>query len=772
MLVLQFWARRKSINFWLTCLVVACVLPAAAVSAFLIDRSFERERAGIEAETVALARALMQTVDRQLRGIQSALQVLATSPHLAAGDLARFRDQAIAALPSIAVNNIVLIRPTGGQLMNTLRPFGSPLPTQTNQDELARLFATGAPAISNLFVGGLTGRPTIVAEVPVFSNGAVAFALTAGLMPEQFGELLRQQSVPADWVVAIFDRTGTIVARTHRPDEFVGRRGSPALLQRMAEVAEGTVENGTTIDGIAVFSGFSRSAFSGWTVAIGVPTAALVRDARQALFVNAAVAMVLLAFGALLARYLGTRIARSIHALTGPAMAIGTQTPVSLPPARIEEVHELGQALLKASQIIAERARERDQAASAERAMMVAKQAAEAANHAKSEFLALMSHELRTPMNGVLGFAQLLDSDYFGALGPKQKEFVAEILASGNHLLELINDILDLSKIEIGKLSVSMERVEIVPLIKSVIAMLAHAAEKASISLDAGDFGLGMPHVMADRVRLAQALLNLGSNAIKYNRPGGRVTFSCERLADERVRICVSDTGIGIAEERQAELFQPFNRLGAEHRAIEGTGIGLALTRRLVELMGGQIGFSSVAGSGSRFWIDIPIYVAAAHGEHLAPQAIDTDLVRTSGFSALYIEDNPSNRALVRSIFSTLDHVRLLEASDGTTGLEMARQHRPDLIILDINLPDLNGFAVLQRLKRHADLAAIPVLALSANAMPRDIKRGIEAGFFRYLTKPLAVNTFLEAIEAALTARPYGDMPAGTTRRAGPVSQA
>jgi CheY-like chemotaxis protein len=281
---------------------------------------------------------------------------------------------------------------------------------------------------------------------------------------------------------------------------------------------------------------------------------------------------------------------------------------------------------------------------------------------------------------------------------------------------------------------------------------LEQSAGKGEIDLGAQDFGLGMPPVMADRVRLAQILINLGSNAIKYNRPRGTVRISYEHL-DDKVRIAINDTGIGIPSERQAELFQPFNRLGAEHRAIEGSGVGLALSRRLIESMGGTIGFSSTPGEGSRFWVDVPVYRCSIAEDQAIPAAAIPDLPHRSGFSVLYVEDNPANLTLVRNIFATLTDVTMIEAMDGAMGIAMAKQHCPDVIILDLNLPDMSGYAVLQRLKRIPELAATPVLALSAGALPRDIKQGLEAGFLRYLTKPLDVKKFLGAIDAALSQR-------------------
>lgn len=387
---------------------------------------------------------------------------------------------------------------------------------------------------------------------------------------------------------------------------------------------------------------------------------------------------------------------------------------------------------------------------SAEAALEQAKAEAERANQAKSDFLTSMSHELRTPMNGILGFGQLLATSHFGTLTPRQKEFVDAILDSGKHLLDLIDDILQLSKIEAGKLTVTPESVSLLPLIKSVFANLQGDARKYGIELKGGDAGLGMPEVLVDRTRLAQAIINLGSNAIKYNRANGSVVFSCETVENDRVRISVRDTGIGIPTDRQKELFQPFNRLGAERGLIEGTGIGLSLTRKLVSLMNGSLDYTSRPGEGSCFWIDVPIS-REAPAETVDDAVATSAELRRSGYSILYVEDNPGNRTLMRHVIETLKDVTLLEATTGQAGLAMARDECPDLIILDINLPDVSGFALLQQLRLMPMTATIPVLALSADAMPGNIQRGIESGFFRYLTKPLDVEALLLAIDAALS---------------------
>ena len=478
------------------------------------------------------------------------------------------------------------------------------------------------------------------------------------------------------------------------------------------------------------------------------PAAEFFAYSREALLITGSVCIVTLLLGLLFAVLIRRRISRSIEALHGPALSLGTGDPITLPRVEVAETDKLREALVTASQLNEQLDKERADASERERRQNIGKEAAEESNRMKSDFLTSMSHELRTPLNGILGFSQLLEVPHFGALNPRQKEFVTQIVLGGRHLLNLINDVLDLSKIESGRMTVSPERVELVPLVKSTMATLTQMAIKHNIDLDPGSFGKGMPPILADRVRMAQCLLNLGTNAIKFNRPNGSVAFSYGILEEGWVRITVRDTGIGIAKEKIGELYKPFNRLGAELSAIEGTGIGLALTKRLVGLMGGRVGVESTVGEGSSFWIDMPVFIGKAV---TPPSELAPDLVRhKAGFTVLYVEDNPPNMVLVRNILSTLENVRLIEAVDGASGIALAKEHHPDLIVLDIHLPDINGFAVMQKLKRLPKFAATPFIALSADAMKGKVRRGIEAGFFRYITKPLDVQQFLSAIDEAL----------------------
>jgi PAS domain S-box-containing protein len=374
------------------------------------------------------------------------------------------------------------------------------------------------------------------------------------------------------------------------------------------------------------------------------------------------------------------------------------------------------------------------------------------ANRAKSEFLSRMSHELRTPMNAILGFAQLLEMD---DPNPEQGEALAHILRGGRHLLDLINEVLDISRIEAGRLSLSLEPVEIAETLTESFDLVQPLARQREIRLSA-PVGCAC-HVLGDRQRLKQVLINLISNAIKYNRANGTVTVICERR-DERLRISIADTGIGIPAEKRDSLFIPFERLGAEHGAIEGTGLGLALAKRLVEAMEGTMGVESTLGEGSMFWLELPITESPVHRAELMDAPPPPMVEHDRGHTVLYIEDNLPNLRLVERLFERRPSLTLRVASSGAAGLDMARQNPPDVVLLDLNLPDMEGRDVLLRL--HEQSAQTPVIVLTADATPGQRTRLEEAGAFAYLTKPLDVRKFFEVLDRAIIERPFAALTA------------
>jgi len=438
-----------------------------------------------------------------------------------------------------------------------------------------------------------------------------------------------------------------------------------------------------------------------------------------------------------------------------------------------------------------------------EQSLRSASDEAARASDAKSEFLSRMSHELRTPLNAILGFAQLLELDM---LPVEQQASVDQIQRAGQHLLSLINEVLDISRIESGRLSLSLEPVDVGGLLDEVTMLLTPAAEAAGLSLTVASGEERGAFVRADRQRLLQVLLNLGSNALKYNERGGSVSFRTSFSAQDRVRFEVRDTGPGIPLDQQDQLFVPFSRLGAERSAVEGTGVGLALSKQLVELMGGAIGVESLPGHGSTFWVELgsarskptdkgarlerpaPTYSGvpevqdeewpreergAANGSAgVVPEGTGPGLADSLGVPApssgdaygpgeekrglvvLHIEDNASNALLVEQVLARRPAVRLVSSAEAGLGLELAREYRPDLILLDLHLPDFPGDELLFRLKAIPELAGTKVVVVSADATPGRIRRMLDLGVEGYLTKPVDVEALLHLVDLEIAAMP------------------
>ncbi len=391
-----------------------------------------------------------------------------------------------------------------------------------------------------------------------------------------------------------------------------------------------------------------------------------------------------------------------------------------------------------------------------------ARRVAEKANLAKSEFLSSMSHELRTPLGAILGFAQLLEAASPPPT-PQQQGNVEQILKAGWHLLELVNEILDLAAVESGHVSLSIEPIMLDEVLRECESMAAAQAMRHGVGVT---FAAPAERffIKADRTRIKQVIINLVSNAIKYNRPAGTVRVTCTRRPGDFLRISVQDTGAGLAPEQLDQLFEPFNRLGQQAGATEGTGIGLVLTKQLVEMMGGTIGVESQVGTGSVFWVELGLAVATVAAAPAAASPVAQGASSIRPCSVLYVEDNPANLLLVERIVERRPAIRLLSARDGVSGVALARSARPDLILMDIDLPDISGIEARRLLACDPETAHIPVIALSANAMLHDIEKARAAGFFRYLTKPVKVAELLESLDAALALTPAA--------RASPAGQA
>lgn len=471
---------------------------------------------------------------------------------------------------------------------------------------------------------------------------------------------------------------------------------------------------------------------------------------HQRAMIATAIAGIAGALGALLAVLLfSTGIVRRVHRLADNAERLARGAPLVPAEPATDELGQLASRLDHASHLLATRSAE------AEKAYREAEQA----NHAKTEFLSRTSHELRTPLNAILGFAQLLERDL---QEPAARDSVAHILKGGRHLLALINEVLDIARIETGLIDIDLQAVEVDNLLREAVALITPIADQTGINISikiGQDIDTANPinpadqpkkiYVLADRKRLLQVMLNLLSNAVKYNEPNGSVSLHV-LVQGRRARIQVSDTGKGIPAELQERLFTPFDRLGAEHRSSEGTGLGLAVSRQIVRAMGGDIEMTSSPGKGSTFWIDLPVADnIAINPVTLIPAPIQPRLLRSC--TVLYIEDQSSNLALVEILLSRRSNITLISASSGSAGLALAISHRPDLILLDLHLPDMDGEQVLASVRATPAMQGTPIVILSADALPSTITHMMSAGANAYLTKPLDVSLFFSTLDRLLS---------------------
>jgi len=572
--VAQVWS--VTIQRQLVRLVAASVVPAALAAALLIGYSYDRQRALIEDRTLDIARALAQTVDRELASAQAALSVLATSPYLASGDLAAFHRQAQDAIRDLRGDIFVLSDASGQQLINTLVPFGSALPLRGNLAEVRRVFETGEAVISDLFVGRVARRPLITVDVPVRRGDRVAFSLAMGFLPQRLGQILTRQKIPPGWVVSILDSQGTIVARTRAAEQFVGQKGPPALVQRMARVAEGRVET-ETLEGIAVVAFFSRSAVSHWSVAIGVPHSSIPSAFWTPVSWIIAGAVVLLASGIVMAQRVGARIARSIHGLIPPAAALGRGDPVVVPPLHLREADDVGRELVNASERL----------------------------HDRERTLAHVSHDLRSPLGGLMMSATAVER--MAARLPEGepiRALAASLVDMTRRMSGMVDDLLAIAVATGGGRSM----LKIAPM--SAASLLQRAGDAVRPLFEGRDVELeiealgALPDVRVDSDRMLRVFANLVDNALKFTARPGRVVLRAQ-AESAGVRFSVANSGPALSAAELQSMFQQFWQAGREDQ--RGAGIGLAICRSIIEAHGGTIWAEPEPGKRVRICFALPL---------------------------------------------------------------------------------------------------------------------------------------------------------------------
>jgi two-component system, sensor histidine kinase and response regulator len=598
------WASRASrrgrtIRARLMQIVFALVVPGAIGFAVVASSFYARERDRIAQNAITIARALMSAVDRDLLTTTVAAQIMAASPLLQSDDFGSFHREATKLIPAEFGDNFVLSDASGRQILNTLVPYGQATPVRALREDLRKVFETGKPSISDVFLGRVLHVPVISFDVPVFRDNEVKYALSVGVFPQRMAELLIRQKLPPNWIAAVLDTSGVIVARTHNAERFAGQKAAPLLLQAMTRELSGVVET-KTVEGIPVYSAFSRSDISNWTVTIGIPAAELSHDLNRLLLLGGAGMVGLLFAGLALATYQSTRIADAVQSLIPPALALGRGEVPKTSWLDVREADEVAQALVRAYDILQNRTFERDRAKRKE-------EQARVMTSMMDDFVANVSHELRTPLTSIAGSLGLLAGGASGPLPARAARLVSIAHVNAQRLVRLINDILDIGKIESGNMTFDFAAVDLRAAAEQAIdAIRAFAAiHGASIRFDALSSNCT---VRADADRLTQIFTNLLSNAIKFSPKGGEVvvTIKCEAHMG---CILVRDHGPGIPVEFRLRIFDKFTQAEVgDAKQKSGTGLGLNIVSKIVAQHGGTVGFNDAPGGGTIFHVEIPLW--------------------------------------------------------------------------------------------------------------------------------------------------------------------
>ena len=725
---------RPSIKVRIYSLVWACALPAIVGFSLLTAHFIARERDQIRRDTLITARALIHAVDRDLNtGISVAL-ALAQSPSLDKGDFAAFHAEATRALrPEFPGLNFVLHDRNSVQLLNTVRPYGGLLPDPGSAARIRKVFDTGKPVISDVFIGGALKRPLVAIHAPVLRGGKVVYCISVAFVPERLGQVLKEQRLSPDRVVGIFDSQGVIVARSHDPEKFVGKKGSATLLAQMPLKPEAAIES-ITLEGVQVYSMYSRSVTSGWTVVIGVPRSVVISEMLASIkWISCVVALLLLAgFG--VAWVFARNIGRAVAALSAAALALGGRGKVELSERPM--FREADDAIHTLQQVEQELEAHRNHL---ENLIEERTQQLQAANAAKDAFVANMSHELRTPMNAVLGMAHLLGTT---PLSQEQSRYLEMIRASGQSLMGILNDILDFSKMQAGKVELHPVRFKLDDVMHSLATIMSVSAGEKELELCIG-VDPDVPRVLfGDALRLQQVLVNLAGNAIKFTEKG-EVAVSVQRAGDaSALRFTVRDTGIGMSDEQLSRLFSPFMQGDLSFtRRFGGTGLGLTISKGLVDLLGGTMQVRSEPGKGSEFQFTLAF--AAAEDTEPRPQC---------KLHALIVDDNQTSRIFISKTIQAWNWSSDSAATGEEALFRLRSDTHYDVVLIDSLLPGMGDMALIRAIQ---ELAPIPVICM-VNAYTRGklMQEMAEARAAAFLTKPVTASSLFDAVQTALAPTP------------------
>lgn len=592
-------SRTSTIRTKLIHVVLTLVIPGWIAMAVVIYSFYQQERAHLLHNTVGISRSLISAVDREFVSSIAVAQVLANSPGLSSADFSGFHREASNLLRLGLGSHFVLTDPLGQQIVNTLVPYGEPLPKFSNLMLYREVFSKGKPVIGDLLVGTPAKRPFASVQVPVPRDGETVYMLSMGIFPERLNEILKRQRLPPNWIAVVFDRSGTIVARTHSPDRFIGEKGATDALQGISESRDGTIEI-VTREGIPAIATFSKSEISRWVVSIAIPLSELPAVSNSYLLVSALGGLSLLLIGLGFASYQSSLIARAISGLLPPALALGRGGAPRVRRLGVKEADDVAQALDRTYHLLRQRVIERDEAVRNEVKSQIA-------NKVQEEFVATVSHELRTPLTSIAGALGLLTGGATGPLAPPALRLVSIAHSNVLRLLRLINDILDIAKFESGDMTFRFEPVDLRATIEQAVESNAAFAQQHDVRIRF-DNPSSRCAVWGDNDRLNQVITNLLSNAIKFSPSGAEVEIAIDRQ-ETLARVTVRDHGTGIPEEFKPHLFDKFAQADSGNaRQKSGSGLGLHIVRNIIAQHNGTVGFDDAPGGGTIFHVTIPLW--------------------------------------------------------------------------------------------------------------------------------------------------------------------
>jgi signal transduction histidine kinase len=717
-------------------LAAACIVPLAAMAGVALlalarEQTAQAERAGID-----ITRALGTAIDAELRRSISALEGISVSPSLDMSDLRRFHEIMRRVQEGRADwVTVTLADRSGQQLANAAHPFGTPLGTVVEPGSLQEVVRTRRPAVGTVSIGP-GGQAGIPVRVPVLRDGDVAYVLTAAVKPDSLVEVLNRQRIPPDWVVSVFDSDNRRVARSRQHEAFLNQPPAPTLEKLMQTGDEGS---GMTyvLEGERVYTAFSRSRDTRWTVAIGIPPGAVEAGATRSLAVYGGGILLSIAFGVLAALIIGRGITAPMAMLRASARSLGRREAVVPPQTPILEIREVGAALVAAAAERSEHEAEREELLQREQR---ARGAAEAASRAKDEFLAMLGHELRNPLGAIANASRLLDHPRADSQAMQRAREV--IARQVEHLARLTDDLLDAGRAILGKIVLERGALDLAAVVGRALDTLQSAGRLAAHKLEKD---LQPAWVHADPTRIEQIVANLVGNAVKFTPAGGTIEVSVGRLGEDAV-LGVKDSGIGMSAELTERVFDLFVQGDrALDRGHGGLGIGLTLVRRLAELHGGTAtALSAGEGRGSEFIVRLPAIAQPAlplSRKHVPEDAKARDI--------LIVEDNPDAADTLRQLLELSGH-RVRVAQDGVAGLEALLADPPEIALVDVGLPRLNGYELVQRARQSIDGRKPPfMVALTGYGLPGDRSRALESGFDEHLTKPVDADALAGVLRRA-----------------------